>query len=453
MQALARILVDRGWRVRGSDASSDACATLAEAGLEAVLGHRAEHLDPAVHLLIHSTAIDSWNPELLQAAQLGIPVLSYPEVLGRLMVGPHRLAVAGTHGKSTITAMAARILTIAGCDPRAIFGATAIPEKAASPVDPPRKRRRAAAQAPVLVEACEYQGSFLKLRPTTALISNIERDHFDCYPTAAALLEAFAQFVSLLPADGLLIIPAADSAARRTAVAANCRHETFGCHAECDWWAREIVSYAGRYAFSFCYRGKRLGRVPLGVVGRHNVENALAAAALATSAGATAEDVILGLSSFAGLERRLQYLGQRQGQAWWDDYAHHPTAVTAAIDTLREIYPQARIAVVFEPHQISRTVELMDDFAAALAKVDIVALTEIFRAREAPIGGEEVLAELARRVRHCGGNVLDCHALVRIPEALLAACPPPDVVVTMGAGQVGKLSRIGSHFHAPRNRL
>lgn len=439
--------------MRGSDESTNSWATLAEAGLDAAMGHRAEHLDPTARLLVHSTAVDPLNPELQQAHRLGIPVLSYPEMLGRLMIGPHRLAVAGTHGKSTIVAMAGRILSVAGCNPTVIFGAKAIPVDAAIPADIRVKRRRKAGIAPVLVEACEYQGNFLKLRPNTAVISNIEPDHFDCYPTKVELFDAFAQFAALLPANGLLIVPAADIVAELAATAARCRCETFGCTVGCDWRATQIASYAGRYAFTMRYRGKRLGRVPLGVVGQHNVGNSLAAAALATNAGATAEDVVLGLSGFAGLQRRLQYLGRKEGQAWWDDYAHHPTAVAATIDTLREIYPQARIAAVFEPHQISRTVALMDEFAAALANVDLVVLTDIFRAREALTGGEGVLAELARRIRSCGGNVLENHTPDHIPETLLAACPPPDVVVTMGAGQVGKLSRIGNHFHAPRNRL
>ncbi|MCE9557254.1 MAG: UDP-N-acetylmuramate--L-alanine ligase [Planctomycetes bacterium] len=453
MQALAKRLIAQGWRVCGSDTSLDACTFLAQAQMEAATGHRAENVDPTASLLIYSTAVDYLNPELKRAEQLGIPVLSYPEMLGRLMIGPHRLAVAGTHGKSTITAMAGRILSVGGHDPTVIFGASAIPVDATLPADACAQRRRKTGISPVLVEACEYQGNFLKLRPNTAVISNIEPDHFDCFPTEAALVDAFAQFVGLLPADGLLIVPAGDLEARRIAVAANCRHETFGLQAECDWRVTEIASYGGRYAFTILYRGKRLGRVPLGVVGRHNVGNALAAAALATSAGATAEDLVLGLSGFAGLQRRLQYLGRKQGQAWWDDYAHHPTSVAATIDTLREIYPQVRIAAIFEPHQISRTVALMDDFAVALAKVDLVALTDIFRAREASSGGEGVLAELARRIRQCGGNVLENPTSSPIPEALLAACPTPDVVVTMGAGQVGKLSRIGSHFHAPRNRF
>lgn len=451
MQSLAGVMTSQGWRVRGSDDSPDACATYAEAGIELTPGHRAEHLNPSTRLLIHSTAVDPHNPELQRARQLGIPVLSYPEMLGRLMTGPHRLAVAGTHGKSTIVAMTGRILAVAGLEPTVIFGAKALPVDAVLP--PVTGRTQKTTDAPVLVEACEYQRNFLKLRPSKAVVSNIEADHFDCYPTPEALFDAFEQFARLLPADGLLIVPGADPAALRLAKLAPCRRESFGCTDDCDWRATEIASYAGRYAFTMEFRGQRMGRIPLGVVGRHNVGNALAAAALATGAGASAADVIIGLSGFAGLRRRMQYIGIIQGQAWWDDYAHHPTAVAATISILREIYPQARIAAVFEPHQISRTLALMDDFAAELAKVDLVALTDIFRARETPSGGEAALVELTRRIRRHGGMVLEGHDLESIPGALRTACPPPDVVVTMGAGRIGKLSIPGSPLHAPRNRL
>jgi UDP-N-acetylmuramate--alanine ligase len=443
MRALAGVLAARGWEVYGSDSSPEVCTSLAAAGWPAAVGHHAKHIDPSARLVVHSAAIDPRNPELYGARLLNIPVVSYAEMLGRLMTGRHRLAVAGTHGKSTITAMAGQILAVAGLDPTVICGATARDNSLGG-------GRHGVSQCNsdlVLVEACEYRGSFLKLRPNRAVISGIEGDHFDCYPTRESLVGAFAQFVDLLPGDGLLLVPAADVAAQRMALAGPCRRETFGLTLGCDWQAMELASQAGRFAFTIRYDGKLLGRVKLRVAGRHNVVNALAAAALATSAGATPNDVTAGLSHFRGLKRRLEYIGRFGGVQLWDDYAHHPTAVAAVHSALREIYPHARLCAVFEPHQVSRTAALLDEFAAALAQFDIVAVTDVFQARETPQAGDVTAHDLAERIRSRGATVLPTHRSDEICAQLPAACRPTDVCVTMGAGAIGKLC------HALRDRL
>ena len=444
MRALAAVLAARGWNVRGSDASPEACESLAAAGYEVVAGHLAAHVQPATTLLVHSAAVDSNNPELRRAARLGIPSISYADMLGKLMTGRHRLAVAGTHGKSTITAMTGEILSAAKLKPTVVYGAE--PVEVNDVLESNNSTARPSENL-ILVEACEYRGNFLSLRPNRAVISGIEPDHFDCYPTSAALHEAFAAFVDLLPGDGLLVTPRADAVGQRISAAARCRRETFGYTADSDWQATEIASHRGRYAFTIRRRGRRFGRVPLNVVGRHNVLNALAATALAAGAGATGADIVIGLSRFAGLKRRMQYVGRIRGVELWDDYAHHPTAVAAVISALREIHPGARLCAVFEPHQVSRTAALMEEFAAALSQVDLLAVTDIFRARETASAGEVAAVDLADRVRSRGTEVLSEHDLEHIGERMLATCRPTDVLVTMGAGQIGKLN------HALRNRL
>jgi len=430
MRALGEVLRGQGWNVRGSDLSAAACADVRARGFPAFAGHSVGHLDPATELVIHSAAVGRDNLELAEAARLGIPTVSYAEMLGRLMVGTQRLAVAGTHGKSTITAMTAEILHAAGQQPTVVCGATWIEQ----PFGPAKKMQPCG--QPVLVEACEYQGNFLHLRPNRAVLSSIEPDHFDCYPTQASLIEAFADFVKLLPSEGLLIVPGADPVAQQVAAKVACRRETFGFTADCDWQATEVESSAG-YEFSLSHRHRNLGRVRLRVVGRHNVQNALAAAALAAGAGATSEDIVAGLSRFSGLRRRMEYVGHSGNVELWDDYAHHPTAMTAAVQTLREIYPHARLGVVFEPHQASRTAALLDEFAAALSLFDLVAVTDIFHAREEGMKIEVTAGDLARRVREHGSDVLDEHGMDQIAKRLLTACPPADVIVTMGAGLVG----------------
>jgi len=293
---------------------------------------------------------------------------------------------------------------------------------------------------PVLVEACEYRRHFLHLRPNRAVLSNIEPDHFDCYPTREKLVEAFVEFVRLLPSDGLLIA-AADPVSQQVASEARCLCETFGLAADCDWRATEIETNNGRYSFSLRKGGRILGRIRLRVVGRHNMLNALAAAALAAGAGVATAAIVAGLSRFAGLRRRLEYVGRVENFELWDDYAHHPTEITAAVRALREIYPGARLGVVFEPHQASRMAALLDEFASALSQVDLVAVTDIFRAREAGMKFEVTAGDLARRLRQHGTEVLDVHDLDQIVQRLLAACPPTDVIVTMGAGLVQTAAR------------
>jgi UDP-N-acetylmuramate--alanine ligase len=433
MRVLAEVLHGQGWEVQGSDASTEACAEILARGISARLGHSATNVDPTAKLVIHSAAVGHDNPELQQAARLGIPIVSYAEMLGRLMVGPLRLAVAGTHGKSTITAMTEVILRAAGHEPTVVYGA--------SPMEPPcpAKKNQHSIQ-PVLVEACEYQRNFLHLRPNREVISCIEPDHFDCYPTQTLLFEAFIEFVKLLPSDGLLIT-AADSAAQQVAREARCRRETFGLTAESDWRATNIEPNNGRYRFDLSNRRRNLGSVQLRVVGRHNVLNSLAAAALAASAGAPEDSIVDGLSRFAGLRRRMEYLGRVANFELWDDYAHHPTEIAAAVATLREIYPHARLGVVFEPHQMSRTGVLLEEFASAFSPVDLVAVTDIFRAREEEMKTGVTAADLSRRIRQHGTQVLEAHDLDQIGERLLAACPPVDVIVTMGAGLVHTVAR------------
>ena len=220
MRALARVLLDKGWRLSGSDLAIGRDDPLTKAGIRCFSGHAAEQVSADVECVIYSSAISAANPELRRAAELGIPALSYAEMLGQLMQGHRGLAVAGTHGKSTTTAMAAEILVAAGCDPTVIYGA--------APRDGGDGGRAGNGNA-VLVEACEFRRNFLHLRPHDAVILNIEPDHFDCYDSREALESAFARFAALLPADGRLIVPWGDAAVQRVAAAAGCRIETFGC--------------------------------------------------------------------------------------------------------------------------------------------------------------------------------------------------------------------------------
>jgi UDP-N-acetylmuramate--alanine ligase len=468
MSALAEVLRQDDWGVSGSDAASPAphSRPTQRAGLGTAEcarkdyfqpGHSSAHITPDIDLVIYSVAVGPENVELRRAGELGIPTLTYAQMLGRLMAGKQGLAVAGTHGKSTTTAMAAGVLVAAGLDPTVVCGA--IPLGAAS-------GGRHGRGDLVLVEACEYRGNFLHLRPRQAAILGIEPDHFDCYDSLDELERAFAQFTALTPKDGLLVVRHDCPVSRRVAAAAGCRIETFGIQGtvpifghrrgasarkwdcppwltepEADWSARNLTARAGRYRLEIHHRGRLLGRVALRAPGRHNVLNALAAAALSRAAGAAPRAILAGLSGFDGLRRRLEVLGSAGGITVVDDYAHHPTEVAATLDALRRMFPRRRLWCVFQPHQASRTARLLDPLAASLQNADRVAVAEIFRAREGPPrGGEVTAATLAARVRARGTTTLDVHSVEEISRAVAPHLHAGDVLVTMGAGDIGRMA-------------
>jgi UDP-N-acetylmuramate--alanine ligase len=297
----------------------------------------------------------------------------------------------------------------------------------------------------LLVEACEFRRNFLHLHPRFAAILEVELDHFDCYSTRDELISAFEMFASQVAADGCLIVSADSTAAMAAARQARCRVETFGFQSSADWHPREIVSHNGFYEFQLWHDSVCVGNVKLRVPGRHQVANALAAAALAAAAGAGAKALIAGLEHFAGLERRLELAGMPGGVNWVDDYAHHPTEVAAALKTLREMLPISRLWCAFQPHQASRTAEMLDEFAEVLQQADRVAIVDIFRAREREAAdGEVTAADLAEQIRAGGGSVLAQHSAEGVEQALADAIEVGeltrgDIIITMGAGDVGRI--------------
>ncbi len=443
MRSLAQVLLDLSWQVAGSDARAASCDFERLAGVRYYAGHRPEHLDPSTSLVIHSSAVAADSPEFLLAAKLKIPTMSYPQALGRLMQGRYGLAVAGTHGKSTITAMAAEILAVAGHDPTVVYGAQPSDRKAHS-------GSRGGDGRAVLVEACEFQQNFLCLRPQDALISNVEWDHVDCYDSPESVEEAFARFVSLLPTDGRIIIPKNDKAARRVARHADCRVEEFGVESGAEWDAKSLRPVLGKYAFELYFSGYLLGSVSLRVPGRHNVENALGAAAIAYGQGLSGEEICRGLSRFAGLQRRLQTVSTHGGITWIDDYAHHPTEITASLAAIRAMHPGRRVRCVFQPHQAARTEFFLSNLGRSLQNADQILIADIFRARESPYRvGDVTAADLAQAVRLYGIEVPAIHCGNKIASFLQTQLTAGDVLVTMGAGDIGRIGygvmeRVGS---------
>ena len=433
MRSLARILREAGWRISGSDTSSESCRDLAAEGLTVVTGHVASNVPSDVDEVIYSGAVGETNPELDTARRRGLPTFSYAEMVGRLVASRDLVAVAGTHGKSTTTAMVAEILCGAGIDPTVICGA--------EPVCGSEQAFRSSGcygrGTVAVAEACEYRRNFLHLRPRWAVITGIELDHFDCYQNIDELMEAFERFAGQLSVGGRLLIASDCARSANIARMLDRTVETFGEGESADWQADRLQEHRGRYRFSLKYQGATLGHVRLSVPGLHNVRNALAAAAVSYHAGADARHVVRGLEAFRGIRRRLEWIGERHGIDLWDDYAHHPTEVTATLTTLRQMYPDRRLCVIFQPHQESRTRHLLDPLAESLKDADIIAITTIFRARESADSQPTVTAaDLADGVRRWGADVIPDHDLNRIKQRLHETCRPGDVLVTMGAGDI-----------------
>lgn len=433
MRSLAELLHESRCRVTGSDllVSDELAAAFARRGMRIDAGHRPAFVPADAELVVYSQAVPVENRERQYAMQQGIPQLSYSEMLGRLMHDRIGVCIAGTHGKSTTAAMTGWIMTAAKLDPSVIVGAELVERQAGG---------RYGSGEHLVVESCEYQRSFLDLAPTHAAILSIEPDHFDCYAHFDEAVAAFAEFAQKAPANGSLLIPAAGEAVRAACLAASAPVETFGLSSDADWWASDVRSTSTGARFRVFHRGAYFAEVSLRLTGRHNVENALAAAALAHHCGAGPHVIREALAEFPGLRRRFESRGTWRGAALFDDYAHHPTAVSATLTAARERFPKRRIWCVFQPHQVSRTKALFDGFAESLLGADEVLTAPVYAARE--IVSDEpwrMSLELAARVCELGGRARYVAGLDRALATLDDELSPGDVLLTMGAGDIGQI--------------
>ncbi|MGQ0636539.1 MAG: UDP-N-acetylmuramate--L-alanine ligase [Planctomycetaceae bacterium] len=433
MRALAEVLRGSGWNVSGSDlhASERTIAAFSRRGLRIHAGHQTDFVPANADVLVYSPAVGPENAERQRAARRGIPQFSYSQMLGRLMEGRVGVCVAGTHGKSTTTAMTGFILTGAGLDPSVVVGAEFCELGVSG---------WAGQGQHFVVESCEYQQNFLNLTPTHAAILSVEPDHFDCYAHFDETVAAFSAFAQKVPADGTLLIPETSEPARAACVAAGAPVETFGLIPEAAWWATDVRPTAEGVRFRIFHRGEFFIEARLRLSGSHNVENALAAVALSHRAGAGRAAIREGLAEFPGLRRRFELVGTWRGVTLVDDYAHHPTAVAATLAAARERFRERRLWCVFQPHQVSRTRALFDEFAHSLLAADETLLVPVFAARECcPDEPEIASCELAARVAAWGKRArfaanLD-HALATLDHELQAG----DVLLTLGAGDIGRI--------------
>ena len=434
MQALAELLSGMGWRVSGSDQQATGEVIKAQARCGQIIrpGHRATHVPRHADVLVYSQAIGMGNVERKQAKRLGIPQLSYSQMLGRLMSDRVGVSIAGTHGKSTTTAMMASLLDSAGLSPSAVVGARLID----------RGHSGWAGDGELLVvESCEYRRSFLDLAPRLAVITGIEPDHFDCYGSLDEAVDAYAAFAASIESSGLLLVAEDCASAAIAARRATARVKTYGRSPASDWCAAEIRRTDWGSRFRLLDRGRFLCEITVPVPGRHNVDNALAAAAMACELGVDLERVREGLAEYAGIRRRFERIGSWRGVTVVDDYAHHPTAVRATLETARETFGERRLCCAFQPHQVSRTVELFDEFVSSLSVADLVLVLPVFAAREDDTRSASVSRKLVERIERSGrgSRCRFVPSLDRLVATLDDETRRGDVLITMGAGDIDRV--------------
>jgi UDP-N-acetylmuramate--alanine ligase len=424
MSGLAELFFRRGVPVTGCDAHPSTATDLLRLGVK-VEPHNPEHADQARALVVTS-AMPKDHPELARARTLGVPVIRRAEALGEVTAGRELIAIAGTHGKTSTTVMTAAALTAAGREPTALAGGRV--SAWGGNLLPGTDRL-------YVVEADEYDRSFLALAPTVAVVNNIEADHLDIYTDLADIKTAFARFVR---GARTIVLGADDAGANTLPTPSSTEVIRFGiASGDARVVAQRLSLSAGGSTFRLVYDDEDLGDVELRIPGRHNVLNALAALSAGLAIGAAPDLMAKGLASFAGVERRFQFIGEEKGITVVDDYAHNPGKVAAVLATARIAYPRRRVVAAFQPHLFSRTRDFAREFGAALAAADAVFLADIYPAREHPIPG--VTSSLVADALVAAGGTLEWQGdRSQLADALADAVREGDVVLTVGAGDITK---------------
>jgi UDP-N-acetylmuramate--alanine ligase len=430
MSGIAEVLANLGYPVSGSDlAASDATRRLKKLGAKVDREHRAEHVRDA-DVVVVSSAVREDNPEVVEARRLGIPVIPRAEMLAELMRMKDSVLVAGAHGKTSTTAMVAEVLHGAGLDPTVVIGGRLA-------------RIRSGAQlgsgSLMVAEADESDGSFLRMKPTIAVVTNIDREHLDHYADLAAIQDTFVQFLSRVPFYGAAVVCLDDPNVRAILPQIDRKTMTYGLSSEAEVSASDVALEGFGSSYSAVWLGDRLGRIRLSVPGRHAVYNSLAAVAVALELEVPFHSIAAGLKRFRNPDRRFQRRGEAFGATVIDDYAHHPTEIMATLSAAREGFG-ARTVVVFQPHRYSRTRALLEEFGRAFVLADHVIVTEIFAAGEEPIPGVSGRSVADALVRHGHPSVIFESDLGRIPEQLSEWVRPGDLMLTLGAGNVWKVA-------------
>jgi len=434
MSGIAEVLLNLGYKVSGSDLRKSAVtARLVSLGASITEGHLAENVVGA-EVVIISSAVHRDNPEVMAAHENHIPVIQRAEMLAELMRLKYGIAIAGMHGKTTTTSMVASVLAAAELDPTVVVGGR---------VDAMGSNARLGKSHYLVAEADESDRSFLKLSPILAVVTNIDREHMDCYRDMEDVERTFLQFMDSVPFYGMVVACNDNDDLRRLLTGARRRTMTYGTRDDSDFHISNlqcgrIDGSAALSRFNVNYRGQDLGEFELRVPGAHNVSNATAAIAVGVGLDIPVEKIRQGLAQFNGVDRRFQLIGQADGVTVIDDYGHHPTEIRATLAAALQC-GFSKVHVIFQPHRYSRTQLLLDEFATAFRDADSVLVLDIYPASEPPIPG--ITAEmLANRITEDGGQeALYVSSFAEATELASRAAKAGDMILTLGAGSIWQL--------------
>ncbi len=437
MSGIAEVMLSLGYAVQGSDLKANKqTRRLEEQGATVFIGHAKDHVSSADAVVV-SSAVDETNPEVLAARELRLPVVQRAEMLAELMRFRYSIAVAGTHGKTTTTSLVASVLAEGGLDPTFVIGGRLKSADA---------NARLGQGDYLVAEADESDASFVHLKPMLAVVTNIDADHMSTYEGSVdRLRDGFVEFLHNLPFYGLAVLCVDDPGVREVLGRVGRSVVTYGFDKTADVRAENLVFEAGVTRFDVTRGDKPALSISLRLPGRHNVQNALAAVAVAEELAIADDSVVQALERFEGIDRRFQSLGEIDTAAGSvllvDDYGHHPTELAATLAAAKSGWPERRVVLVFQPHRYSRTRDLMDDFAQVLSDADVLILLDVYAAGEAPIAGADGRA-IARAVRSRGAvEPVFVETLDELTPVLKDLLREGDLLLTMGAGDIGAFAQ------------
>lgn len=431
MSGIAEVLHNLGYEVTGSDIrESETIRSLRKLGIKVMIGHKPENIDNA-HVVVLSSAVSGENPEVIEARKRAIPVIPRAEMLAELGRLKYSVLVAGAHGKTTTTSLIATVLGHAGMDPTVVIGGI---------LRATGSNARLGQGDFLIAEADESDGSFLKLSPTIAVVTNIDREHMDFFRDMDNLKEAFLSFVNKVPFYGVSILCIENQHVRDILPSIYRRFLTYGFSDEADVRALNIRQERLSIIFDVLYRGDNLGSFSVPIVGLHNVLNSLATIAVAKELRIDTEKIREALSGFKGIQRRFEFKGEAKGVKIFDDYGHHPEEIKNTLKAARDSFNDNRIVVIFQPHRYTRTRDLFDEFTSAFSGIDLLYVLDIYRAGEMPIEG--INAE--RLVREINKRTGEEFAFYRPDKEkllieLASTVHKGDVLLTLGAGDVWRV--------------
>jgi UDP-N-acetylmuramate--alanine ligase len=434
MSGIALVLKNLGFDVSGSDVKeTDLTKNLTRSGIKLYYGHRAEN-GVGADVVVYSSAIAKDNIELITAQANRIPVIPRAEMLAELMRMKYSIAISGSHGKTTVTSMISTILEKAGLDPTTVIGGKVLGSDAGAKLGKSEY---------LVAEADESDRSFLLLYPTIAVITNIEREHLDYYKDLSDIKKSFIQFANKVPFYGTVILCTDSPAARKICPKMKRPKVTYGINQSAIFNAIDIQLRPFGSEFTLIVNGATIDRFELNVAGLHNVQNSLAAIAVAKQLDVRLETVKTALKEFSGVHRRLERIGEKSGVTFFDDYAHHPTEIQVTLRALRNAFPRNRLIGIFQPHRYTRTKFLASEFGVCFSDLDLLVVTEIYPASEPPIPGVSAMLIINEIKSHNSSRpqVIYVEDKSRISEQIQPQLKEGDVVITLGAGNIWEIGK------------